>query len=29
MAYVANNSAEIIAVFDDIARNVTSVRVAR
>jgi Mg-chelatase subunit ChlD len=28
MAYVANNSAEIVAVFEDIARNVTSVRIA-
>jgi hypothetical protein len=28
MAYVANNSAEIVAVFEDIARNVTSMRIA-
>jgi Flp pilus assembly protein TadG len=29
MAYVANDSAAIVAVFEEIARNVTSVRVAR
>lgn len=29
MAYVANNSTEIVSVFEDIARNVMSVRVAR